>query len=347
MTDEERAAEIAGRCRERLDLGESVDLDAVVRAHPDLSAPLRDAFAALRGLDGVFRDPDGDTTPAPSRVGRTIGSYRLDAELGSGGMGTVYLATVVSAAAGLVAGARAAVKVLHPHLMARRGFRRRFLREAEIGHLVRHENVVRTFEGAEASEGDGRLYVVVTEYVEGRTLRALLDDLGRVPEELCRHVGREVAKALVAIHAVGAVHRDLKPDNVILTPEHVVKVMDLGVARLVDELLRVSQTGAFVGSVRYAAPEQFDARETEVDGRADLYALGLTLYELATGSHPFAGDEFQVVLKRQLTETPRPAGEVNPQLSPFFEELVARLVEKDREKRIASAANLVRILEEG
>ncbi len=361
MTDEERAADIAAACRERRERGEAVDTDEVVRAHPDLAVPLRQAFAAWRSLDEVFPPAPA----APSRVGRTIGSYRLVAELGTGGMGTVYLAEVDRpendpAEAG-TPNKRVAVKIRHPHLLVRRDSVQRFLREAEIGRRVRHDNVVRTLDALQAADGAERLHLVVMEYVEGRTLRALVDDLGRVPEELCRHIGREVAKALVAIHAAGAVHRDVKPENVILTPEHVVKVMDLGVARLVDESLRVSQTGAFVGSVRYAAPEQFGgpaprsregaARSAEgvdaVDGRADLYAVGLTLYELATGAHPFAGDEFHVVLKRQLTETPRPAGEVNPQLSPFFEDLLARLVEKDREKRIASAAELVRILEEG
>jgi serine/threonine protein kinase/tetratricopeptide (TPR) repeat protein len=367
VNDEERAAEIAGRWRERMELGESVDLDAVVGAHPELAAPLRDAFAALRGLDTAFRDPDDDAPRAPSRVGRTIGPYRLDAELGSGGMGTVYLATVERRAddpaeAGTT-NERVAVKVLHPHLVARGGFRTRLVREAEIGRRVRHENVVRTFEALQAADGDERLHLVVMEYVEGRTLRTLLDELGCVPEELCRHVGREIARALVAIHGAGALHRDLKPENVIISRsaapgrDHLVKVMDLGVARLLDEPLRVSQTGAFVGSVRYAAPEQFgrpvrrsatsEASSAEVDGRADLYSLGLTLYELATGSHPFAGDAFHVVLQRQLTETLRPAGELNPQLSPFFEELLARLVEKDRGNRIASAAELVEILDAG
>jgi serine/threonine-protein kinase len=344
LIDEERAAEIAADCRERRERGEAIDTDAVLRAHPEVAAPLRQAFAALRSLDEAFPD----SRAAESRVGRRLGPYRLVAELGAGGMGTVYLAEVERpeqdpAGAGTTK-QRVAVKVLHPHLLVRPDSVQRLLREAAIGRRVDHANVVRTLDAGQADEGTERLHLVVMEYVEGRTLRALLDDLGRVPEELCRHIGRDVAKGLAAIHAEGAVHRDLKPENVILTPEHVVKVMDLGVARLVDETLRVSQTGAFVGSVRYAAPEQFAPREKAVDGRVDLYALGLTLYELATGSHPFAGDEFHVVLKRQLTETPRPAGELNQQLSPFFEDLLARLVEKDRDLRIASAADLVRIL---
>ncbi len=344
MTGDDRVAEIVGRVRERRDRGETVALDDVVREHPDLAAELRRRFEALRMVEASFARRD--ETPARSLEGRRIGPYRMLSLLGAGGMGTVHLAVVEGRAPGLAAGARVAVKVVHPHLLARHGFFKRFLREAEIGRRLRHENVVRTLDADVVEEGGERLHFFVMEHVEGQTLRALLDDLQRVPEELCRHVGREAAKALAAIHEAGAVHRDLKPENVLITKEHVVKVMDLGVARLADEAMRLSQTGAFVGSVRYAAPEQFGGG-AKLDGRADLYALGLTLYELATGSHPLADEDFHVVLRRQMTEVPRPAGALNPQVSPFFEELLRTLLEKDRERRVASAAELVRVLDEG
>jgi serine/threonine protein kinase/tetratricopeptide (TPR) repeat protein len=340
MSTDELAAEIVGRCRERIDAGEDVDVDAVLRAHPEIAATLRERFDALARLDRGFRRPrDAADAAASLLLGRTLGPWRLVSVLGTGGMGTVYLAEDGAT--------RVAVKVIHPHLLARRGFVTRFLREAEVGRRVRHENVVATLE-ADTGDVDGRaVHYLVMEHVEGRTLRALADELGRVPEELCRHVGREVAKALVAIHAAGAVHRDLKPDNVLITKEHVVKVMDLGVARLADEAMRLSQTGAFIGSVRYGAPEQFHAGGVEVDGRADLYALGLSLYELATGRHPFESDDFRAVVRQQMTETPRPAGEVNPQLSPFLEEVLRCLLEKDRDARFASATALLDVLEQG
>ena len=339
MSTDELAAEIVGRCRERIDAGEDVDVDAVVLAHPEIGATLRERFDALARLDRGFRRPAPADAEASALTGRDLGPWRLVSVLGTGGMGTVFLARNGDD--------RAAVKVIHRHLLGRRGFLARFHREAEIGRRVRHENVVATLD-VDAVEVDGRpLHFLVMEHVEGRTLRRLLDELGRVPEELCRHVGREVARALVAIHAAGAVHRDLKPENVLITRDHVVKVMDLGVARLANEAMRMSQTGAFIGSVRYGAPEQFSAGSAEIDGRADLYALGLTLYEMATGRHPFEGDDFRVVVRQQMTEVPRPAGDVHPQLSPFFEEVLRRLVEKDRNARFASAGELLDVLERG
>jgi tetratricopeptide (TPR) repeat protein len=260
-------------------------------------------------------------------IGEQLGGYSIQSELGSGGMGTVYLAQAPQERR------RVALKVLHPHLLESPGTLERFEREAEAGRRVQHSNVVRTFEaGSSVVEGVTHHYLVM-EYVEGQTLRGLLEELGRVPEELCRHIGREVTKGLEAIHAAGVVHRDLKPENVLITEDHVVKVMDLGVAKLLDDAIKLSQTGVFLGSVLYAAPDQF--RGEAPDSRADFYSLGLVLYELATGVHPFQADTFSDVFQRQMQEEPRPAAELNPQLSPFFEEVCKALLEKDRERRIA------------
>jgi serine/threonine protein kinase/tetratricopeptide (TPR) repeat protein len=336
---DEDAAKVFGALRERIDRGERVDVEDALRAHPELAAALRRQFAAMRLAEGLFGGGGAAGEDAAELVGTSLGPWRLDAVLGSGGMGTVFDATHGAE--------RAAVKVLHPHLAARRGFIERFLREADAGRRVRHPNVVATL-GAGTTQADGStVHYLVMERVEGRTLRALLEESGRLPEALCRHVGREAARALAAIHAEGFVHRDVKPENLIVTPEHVVKVMDLGVARLLDDDLHVSQTGAFVGSARYAAPEQFAGGSASLDARADLYALGLTLYEAATGGHPFPDTDFHVVLKRQLTEMPRRAGEANPQLSAFLEEFLVQLLAKDRDRRPADADLVARILDEG
>ncbi len=270
--------------------------------------------------------------------GERLGPYQIDRELGSVGMGKVYAATVVGRAVGLALGDRVALKIVHPHLLEAQGF---FMREAQLGASIQHENVVRTY----MCDALASHHFLVMEYVEGQTLTALLHELDKVPEELCRHVGREICCGLSAIHAAGIVHRDLKPENVLITEEHVVKVMDLGVARLADEQMRLSQTGAFVGSVEYAAPEQFEVGD--VDARCDLHALGLLLYELSCGQHPYRGDDFRGVMKRVCSESPRRIGEIHPQLSAFFEEVVHTLLAKSRDDRFASADELLAILEEG
>ncbi|MHC4862197.1 MAG: serine/threonine protein kinase, partial [Planctomycetota bacterium] len=202
--------------------------------------------------------------------------------------------------------------------------------------------------GVEETDLDGQpTHFLVMEYVEGQTLRALQEELSVVPEELCRHIAREVAKGLGAVHDAGVIHRDLKPENILITRDHVVKVMDLGMARPLGDMTRLSEPGAFVGSVQYAAPEQFRAGGSEVDARADLYALGRVLYELATGRVLFRSLDVAAIVDRVLSEKPRPAGALNPQLSPFFEEAVHCLLEKEREARFPSAAELLQILEEG
>src|SRR5262245_23006261 len=262
-------------------------------------------------------------------------------------MGKVYAATVTGRCPGLAEGTRVALKVVHPHLLETPGFFKRFLREAEIGKRVVHDNVVRTYDCDSLVVGGANHIFLTMEYVEGQTLRALMKELDRVPEELCRHIGREVAKGLAAIHATGVVHRDMKPENVLITREHGVKVMDLGVARLNDEALRLSQTGAFVGTIHSAAPECFGDGGRSVDGRADLHALGLVLYELACGVNPYFAESVPETLKKVLHEAPRRLGDVNPQLSPFFEEVVHTLLAKKPGERFADANALLEVLDGG
>jgi tetratricopeptide (TPR) repeat protein len=278
-------------------------------------------------------------------AGERLGLYTIDRELGAGGMGKVYAATVAERAPGLEIGERVALKVVHPHLLETQGFFMRFMREAQLGASIRHQNVVRTHHCDQVFDGGKPHAFLVMEYVEGQNLRALLNELEKVPEELCRHIGHEVAKGLAAVHAAGVVHRDLKPENVLITKDQVVKVMDLGIAQLADEQMRLSHSGAFVGSVEYAAPEQFG--EDGVDHRCDLHALGLVLYELACGQHPYRGDDFRAVMRRVLDVEPRRAGDIQPQLSPFFEELIHTLLQKDRESRFGSAEELASVFESG
>ncbi len=286
-----------------------------------------------RVLDIAAREEPEDVPLPPC-----LGAYTPTRLLGEGSMGAVYEAEGPDG--------RVALKLIHPHLLSESGLVERFLREAEIGRQVRHENVVRSFaSGTARVEGRSRNFLVM-EYVEGGTLRDLLQELQCVPEELCRHIGREVAKGLSAVHAARVIHRDLKPENVLITPDHVVKVMDLGVALLQDQAIRLSRSGDFVGSIEYAAPEQFGVGG-EPDDRVDLYALGVLLYELATGRHPHRDKDFSKLLKNIVERTPRKAGEINPQLSAFFEEVVHTLLQRDREQRFDSASQVADVLDHG
>lgn len=277
--------------------------------------------------------------------GDRLGAVRIVRLIGSGGMGKVYEAVVDAPSPPLAAG-RVALKVLHPHLAESPDARARFRREGESGKSIRHENVVRTLDCGSALVDGRPADFIVMELVEGQTLLALLGELGRVPEGLCRHVALEVARGLAAIHAAGILHRDLKPENVLITGDNVVKIMDLGVARAGSESSRLTGEGMFVGSMRYAAPEQLGGSGA-LDGRADLYSLGVLLHELLSGSSPHPGTDWRAMADRILHEPAPRLGIVNPQVSPFLEELVHALLAKDRDDRIPSAADLVAILERG
>jgi len=279
-------------------------------------------------------------------IGTQLGPYRIRSDLGSGGMGKVYLAEAVETAAGLEPGTKVALKVVHPHLLETPGFFKRFLQEADLGQRVRHKNVVRTFDvDAILHEGQHHHYMVM-EHVEGKNLRELLVDLGTIPETLLREIAVQSVAGLAAIHEQGIVHRDLKPENILITDDHEIRIMDLGVAKLQEATLALTKEGQFAGSLPYAAPEQF-RRHDEVGPAADLYSLGVLLYELAMGQNPFRGDDAAGVIQAHLNETPPPVRERDENLSLFFSEVIATLLAKQASDRFESAETLHAILEQG
>jgi predicted ATPase/predicted Ser/Thr protein kinase len=313
--------------------GVAADSAELVRQHPELADALREQLQAIELVDAALDVPD--VAPPPQRLGR----YRLVEKLGAGGMGTVFLAEDAESR-------RVALKLLHPHLLEREGFFKRFLREAELGRQVADEHVVRTLDADAVASGGRTFHFLVMEYVEGRTLRDLIDDMGRVPEALLREIAKQIASGLAAIHAAGIVHRDLKPENVVVTEDRDVRIMDLGVAKLVEASRALTEEGRFAGTLRYAAPEQFKGSH-EVTAAADLYALGVMLFELATGAAPFGDDDPAALIRAQLDAAPRRITDVEPDASPFLADVVATLLAKEPSKRFASAAALREVLEAG
>jgi len=273
------------------------------------------------------------------RVPARLGPYDLIRELGTGAMGSVYLAEDRDEAR------RVALKVLHPHLVRHPGFFRRFQREAMAGQRVEHRNVVRTLDyGFHVVEG--RPYcVLVMEYVRGCTLRALLGKLVALSERLVREIGRQVAAGLTAIHEARIVHRDLKPENVLIADDKRVRIMDLGVARYTKRRAARRRVGHFTGSLLYAAPEQL--RGGHVGPAADLYAMGVMLYELASGVNPFRHDEPDAVIDAHLETEPERLDRRGLVVSPFLSEVVAVLLAKRPDDRFPDAMTLRDVLRAG
>ncbi|MHC4974647.1 MAG: serine/threonine-protein kinase [Planctomycetota bacterium] len=279
-----------------------------------------------------------------SLEGSLLGIYRVGPELGRGGMGTVYRAESTADGAAGPPGAVVALKVFHPELVADERAFARFRLEAEIGKEIHHEHLVRTY-GIGSAEVDGQTYhFMVMELIEGQTLKGLLAELGTFPEHLLFQVADQVLAALDEIHGRAVVHRDIKPENVVITPDHRALLMDLGVARR-EEGRELTQAGEFIGSLSYAAPEQFTAKD--VGPRADLYAFGITLFELATGANPFGDADVGAVMRIKLQEELDPPRKVAPDLDAFWDRVIATCVRREMADRFASAGELRQILKEG
>ena len=254
--------------------------------------------------------------------------YRVEAKLGEGGMGVVYRAhdTLLDRPA--------AIKALSPHLLDEGGVRR-FLHEAQAAAKLAHPNIVAVFDVLD----DGDRQLLVMEYVAGQTLRELVP----LPWERAVEVALDVCRALAFAHERGVIHRDIKPDNVMLTRDGAAKLMDFGLARSAGRS-RLTQAGMIVGTVAYIAPEQ--VLRGEADARSDLYSLGCVLYEALTGKPPFVADDPLSVISQHLAAPPVSPRWAHPQLPPALEAVVMKLLAKDPTERYPSAAALLQVLEE-
>jgi tetratricopeptide (TPR) repeat protein len=263
-------------------------------------------------------------------IGDTVSHYRIDGELGSGGMGIVYRAWDTKLARGV------ALKFLAPELTRDDEARLRFVQEARAAAALNHPNIVTIHEIDEAA---GRTFIVM-ELVEGTNLRERIAR-GPVPAAEAEKITRGIAEGLAAAHGRGIVHRDVKPGNVLLTAEGRVKLVDFGLASLAGEA-RLTRTGTTLGTVAYMSPEQ--ARGEEVDHRTDIWALGVIHYEMLTGRLPFRGDNLQARIYSILHAEPRPLEELAPDAAPAHGRIVARALAKDPAQRFQDAGAMARAL---
>ncbi len=265
-------------------------------------------------------------------VGETFGGYVIEALLGRGGMGSVYLATQSRL------GRKVALKVISPDLADDEAFRARFLRESQLVASLDHPNVVPVYD---ADEIDGVLYLAMR-YVEGPSLRDLIRRQGRLDPEETLRIGEQVGGALDAAHAAGLVHRDVKPGNILLTDlgGHAY-LCDFGLAKRTTSVT-ATEPGSFLGSVDYCAPEQIQGRP--VDARADVYSLGCVLFHCLTGEPPFRRDSEVAVLHAHLETPPRRLSEVVPDHPRGLDEALAKALAKDPEGRYSSAGALAAAL---
>ena len=330
---EERSDFLARNCHGDADLRKEMEtlLDSAGKPLDLLQKPVHDAahqMMAAKRLEMIG-------------PGTRLAHYEITSLLGAGGMGEVYLAE------DLHLRRKVALKLLVPELTRDERGLRRFEHEAHAASALNHPNILTIYEFGQA---DG-LHFIASEFIDGATLRQKMA-IGGLELNASIDIAIQIASALSAAHASGIVHRDIKPDNVIVRTDGIVKVLDFGIAKLsesrVGETIRrrasalassTSEPGMIVGTVKYMSPEQ--ARGIAVDARSDIFSLGSVIYEMVTGRAPFQGDTASDVIAEILKGEPPLPGEVSPDVSPEIERIISKALRKDRESRYQTVRDLL------
>jgi serine/threonine-protein kinase len=259
--------------------------------------------------------------------------YEIGGVLGRGGMAEVHRGR------DLRLGREVAVKVLRQDLARDPSFQVRFRREAQAAASLNHPAIVAVYDTGEDRSALGATPYIVMEYVEGETLRDVLRREGHLDPDRAMELAADICGALDFSHRNGIVHRDVKPGNVMITPQGTVKVMDFGIARAVsDSAATMTSTAAVIGTAQYLSPEQ--ARGEGVDARSDVYSVGCLLYELVTGTPPFTGDSPVAVAYQHVREDPRLPSSINPAVPPELDAILLKAMSKNPANRYQSAADM-------
>jgi eukaryotic-like serine/threonine-protein kinase len=268
--------------------------------------------------------------------GHRLSQYSIVDVIGEGGMGVVYLAD------DLTAGRQVALKVLHSDIASNPTKRRRFVREGKFLNALTHPGIATVYEVGEA---DDRVFIAM-EYVQGTTLKEVIARTGRLGVERTMTIITEIGSALAQAHAAGIIHRDFKPDNIIIGADQQAKLLDFGIAKVADTApvigdgttTELTTKGQILGTPAYMSPEQ--AKGLEVDQRSDVFSLGIVLYEMIAGRRPFQGETWQELIIAVNRDTPEPVKRFDAQVPPELERILSRCLEKDPDKRYKSSVEL-------
>jgi serine/threonine protein kinase len=272
---------------------------------------------------------DAERPDAGGLLGQVVAGYRLEKRVGRGGMGTVYKATQLSLDRPV------ALKILSDDLASNREFTGMFVREARAAARLSHPNIVLAYDVGK----DKDKFFFAMEYVAGGSVQELLARIKTIPVEQAVHFVIEAAKALDYAEKQGVVHRDIKPDNLMITQDDGIKICDLGLAKNIASTEPQTASEGICGSPHYIAPEQ--AQGKQVDHRADIYSLGATFYRMLTGNTPFTGGNIKELIRKHITEKPRPIKELEPSVPNSVVRVVERMMEKDPAKRYQSASEVI------
>ena len=262
-----------------------------------------------------------------SLIGQTIGPYTINALLGGGGMAWVLAATDCDGCPDI------ALKVLKPKYAGDTQFTARFLNEARVAGELRHPNIIRVLDVGQ----DGEAVYFAMPKLAG-SLDARLEQDAALAEQDVMRIARDVSRALAFAHETGVIHRDIKPQNILFGDDGTGVLTDFGIARAIATYVSTTGKQLTIGTPHYISPEQ--ARGQPLDGRTDIYALGVTMYRAATGGLPFRSSDWYELARLHVEEPPEPLRRRRPDLTRAFEKVVLTCLEKDRERRYPTAAEL-------